>query len=130
MRSRHTNRSSSTNWAIGITCVWTLLMTLWLPMIDNARSYQQIFTNIKLSLPNRYACVTSLHLGDAQRDLLYYYADIKTQPFETVQRLDCDLYLIQNDRNNKVNPGADWKQIWHGKRSSERHESFRLYKHV
>ena len=130
MRSRHTNRSSATNWAIGITCVWTLLMTLWLPMIDNARSYQQIFTSLKLSLPNRYACVTSFHLGAAQRDLLYYYADIKTQPFETVQRLDCDLYLIQNDRNNKVNPGADWKQIWHGKRSSERHESFRLYKHV
>jgi 4-amino-4-deoxy-L-arabinose transferase-like glycosyltransferase len=130
MRSRHTNRSSATNWAIGITCVWALLMTLWLPMIDNARSYQQVFTSFKQSLPRKYACITSLHLGTAQRDLLYYYDDIRTQPFETVQRLDCDLYLIQNDRNNKVNPGADWKQIWHGKRSSERHESFRLYKHV
>jgi len=130
LRSRHTNRSSATNWAIGITCVWTLLMTLWLPMIDNARSYDQVFTSLKHALPKRFACVTSAHMGSAQRDLLYYYADIKTQPFETVQRLDCDLYLIQNDRNNKVNPGADWKQIWHGKRASERHESFRLFKHV
>lgn len=130
LRTRHTNRSSATNWAIGITCVWTLLMTLWLPMIDHARSYQQVFTSLKQALPAKFACVTSSHMGSAQRDLLYYYADLKTQPFETVQRLDCDLYLIQNDRNHQIDPGADWKQIWHSKRAAERHESFRLFKHV
>ena len=130
LRSRHTNRSSATNWAIGITCVWTLLMTLWLPMIDNTRSYGQVFNSLQRALPANYACVTSRHLGSAQRDLLYYYADVKTQPFETVQRLDCDFYLIQNNRNHQIDPGADWKQIWHGKRPAERHESFRLFKHV
>ena len=130
LRSRHTNRSSATNWAIGITCVWTLLMTLWLPMIDNARSYKQVFTSLKHALPARFACITSRQMGSAQSDLLYYYTDVKAQPFELVQRLDCDFYLIQNDRSNQVNPGKDWKLIWRGSRVSERHESFRLYKHV
>ncbi len=130
-RAKHTNRSSATNWAIGLTCVWTLLMTLWLPMIDSARSYQSIFTNLKHALPKQYACVTSNHLGDAQRDLLHYYANLKTQSFETTQRLDCDLYLIQDSRSNeKIEPGPDWKLIWSGKRSHERRESFRLFQHV
>ena len=130
-RAKHTNRSSATNWAIGMTCVWTLLMALWLPMIDNARSYHDIFTDLKQALPKQYACITSNHLGDAQRDLLHYYANLKTQPFETVQRLDCDLYLIQDARGSKkTTPGADWKLIWKGKRSSERREAFRLFKHV
>ena len=130
-RSKHTNRASATNWAIGMTCVWTLLMSLWLPMIDNARSYQPVFTNLKHALPNGFSCVTSRNLGDAQRDLLHYYADLKTQSFEMTQRLDCDLYLIQDTRDRAiVEPGPDWMLIWSGKRMTERREAFRLFKHV
>ena len=130
-RSKYTNRSSATNWAVGITCVWTLLMTLWLPMIDAARSYSDVFISLKHKLPTHYACVSSNHLGEAQRDLLHYYANVKTQPFETVQRLNCDLYLIQDTRGSeKTMPGADWKLIWKGKRISERREAFRLFKHI
>lgn len=128
-RSQHSNRSSTTNWAIGMTCVWTLLMTLWLPMIDSARSYGQVFTQFKDMLPKQYACITSNHLGEAQRDLLHYYANVKTQAFETEQNLNCDLYLIQDERGReKIEPGSDWRLIWNGKRLNERRESFRLFK--
>jgi hypothetical protein len=127
-RSQHSNRSGATNWAIGMTCVWTLLMTLWLPMIDSTRSYKLVFTDLKHALPTKFACITSSHLGNAQRDLLHYFANVKTQNFETDGTLNCDLYLIQDDRNReKIEPGADWKQIWSGKRVSERKESFRLF---
>ncbi|HAJ70654.1 MAG TPA: glycosyl transferase [Methylophilaceae bacterium] len=127
-RSQHSNRASATNWAIGMTCVWTLLMTLWLPMLESARSYSTVFTSLKKSLPKHYACVNSNHVGDAQRDLLHYYAHIKTYPLETVQQLNCDLYLIQDDRGRKkIEPGHDWKLIWKGKRISERKEGFRLF---
>jgi 4-amino-4-deoxy-L-arabinose transferase-like glycosyltransferase len=130
LRSQHSNRSGATNWAIGMTAVWTLLMSLWLPMIDSARSYQTIFTDLKQALPNKYACVTSNHLGKAQRDLLHYYANIKTQTIETDGTLNCDLYLIQDEKNREiVEPGKDWKLIWGGKRVAERRESFRLFQH-
>jgi hypothetical protein len=57
--------------------------------------------------------------------------NLKTQSFETEQRLDCDLYLIQDTRGNeKIEPGPDWKLIWSGKRASERRESFRLFQHT
>lgn len=127
-RSQHSNRSSATNWAIGMTCVWTLLMTLWLPMIDSARSYGAVFTQLKNTLPQKYACITSNHLGDAQRDLLHYYANVKTYAFETEQNLNCDLYLVQDEKGReKLEPGQDWTLIWSGKRISERREGFRLF---
>jgi len=130
-RSQHSNRSSTTNWAIGMTCVWTLLMTLWLPMIDSARSYGPVFTQLKKALPTQYACITSNHLGEAQRDLLHYYADVKTLAFETEQNMNCDLYLIQNEKSReKVEPGPDWKLLWNGKRLNERRESFSLFQRV
>ena len=130
LRSQHSNRSGATNWAIGMTAVWTLLMTLWLPMIDSARSYETLFTDLKRTLPNQYACLTSNHLGKAQRDLLHYYANIKAQLVETDGALSCDLYLIQDERDReKIAPGKDWKLIWSGKRVAERRESFRLFLH-
>jgi 4-amino-4-deoxy-L-arabinose transferase-like glycosyltransferase len=131
LRSKHSNRSAATNWAVGMTCVWTLLMTLWLPMIESARSYEDVFKSLKSALPQDYACITSNHLGDPQKDLLYYFADVKTLPFETEQQLNCDFYLIQDDRNReKVEPGQDWNLVWKGKRVSERKESFRLFQHI
>ncbi len=131
LRSQHSNRSGATNWAIGMTCVWTLLMTLWLPMIDSARSYVNVFSSLKQALPTKFACVASNHVGKAQRDLLHYYTDVKAQSVETEGILNCDLYLIQDERGrDKVDPGHDWKLIWSGKRVTERRESFRLFQRV
>ena len=129
-RSQFSNRSSATNWAIGMTCVWTLLMTLWLPLIDSARSYDNVFSSLKKILPAKYACVKSQNLGGAQRDLLHYYANIKPLSAESEQALTCDLYLIEDEKGrDKIEPNSDWKLIWSGKRASERRESFRLFQH-
>jgi 4-amino-4-deoxy-L-arabinose transferase-like glycosyltransferase len=127
-RSQFSNRSSATNWAIGMTCVWTLLMSLWLPLIDSARSYHQVFSGLSKALPASYSCMKSQSLGSAQRDLLHYYANIKTLNAESEQSLTCDLYLIEDEKgSDKIEPSADWKLIWSGKRVSERRESFRLF---
>lgn len=131
LRSQHTNRSSVTNWSIGMTMTWTLLMALWLPWINAAKSYKPVMLSLGKVLPKNYACINSRNLGEGQRDLLNYYTGAVTLPLETLQRLDCDLYLIQDLRGDtKIQPGQDWKLIWHGKRASERRESFRLFQHI
>lgn len=131
LRSQHSNRSSATNWAIGMTAVWTLLMTLWLPMIDSARSYGPVFSSLKSALPANYACISNYRLGEAQHDLLHYFADVKTQNLETEGTLNCDLYLVQDERGReRIDPGTDWRLIWQGKRISDRRESFRLFQRV
>lgn len=129
-KAKRSNRAAVTDWAVGITMVWGLLMTLWLPWLDAAKSYRAMIADMQKALPARYACVTSLNVGDSQRALLDYYADIRTQPFETTQHVDCDLYLFQDERNReKIEPGTSWKLIWQGKRAADRRESFRLYQY-
>jgi 4-amino-4-deoxy-L-arabinose transferase-like glycosyltransferase len=129
--AKRSNRAAVTDWAVGITMAWSILMTLWLPWIDSAKSYGPMMSSLRKAIPSQYACITSRNLGDAQAALLNYYTGLHTQAFETVQRLDCDLYLIQDERGNeKIDPGNDWKLIWHGKRKADRRESFRLYRQL
>lgn len=128
LRAKQTNKSTVTNWAVGMTFGWGLLMTLWLPMIDSAKSYSHVFTSLGRSLPTKYACMNSLHVGNAQQFLLNYYTEATVQPLEDGQSLSCDLYLIQDERGEvKTDPGERWTLIWDGKRAADRRESFRLY---
>ena len=126
--NKRSNRAAVTDWAIGITMVWGLLMTLWLPWLDSAKSYDSVYAGMQKALPADFACVTSRNVGEFQLSMLHYYTGIKAQRFENVQRLDCDLYLIQDERRReKIEAGPEWELIWKGKRPSDRRESFRLY---
>lgn len=125
---KRSNRAAVTEWAVGITMTWSLLMTLWLPLIDSARSYQPVFTGIKQHLPERFACINSRNLPPAQQALMHYYTGIRVLPLEISPALACDLYLIRDQRNQAVlEPGSDWELIWQGKRPAERKENLRLY---
>jgi 4-amino-4-deoxy-L-arabinose transferase-like glycosyltransferase len=127
--SRRSNRAAVTDWAVGSTMVWSLLMCLWLPWIDSAKSYAGVMYGIAQSVPSQFNCMQSANLGSAQEALLDYYTDIR---IEAVQRDgQCDLYLIQDERSSpRIKPNQEWKLIWEGKRAAERRESFRLYQRV
>lgn len=126
--NKRSNRAAVTDWAVGMTMLWGLVMTLWLPWLDATKSYQGTFESLRKALPSSYACITGRNLGDSQRGALDYHADIHVQRFETAQSLGCDLYLIQDERGqNKIDPGPDWRLIWEGRRPSDRRESFRLF---
>ncbi|HZV61943.1 MAG TPA: glycosyl transferase [Methylophilaceae bacterium] len=125
---RRSNRSAVTDWAVGMTMAWSLLMTLWLPWIDSARSYKDIMLSIQKALPASYTCMNSSNLGSAQTALLDYYTGIRTLPVTAGQGPECDIYLIQDERKReKIQPGPEWQLIWQGKRAADRRESFRLY---
>lgn len=129
VRAKQTNRSTVTNWAVGMTFGWGLLMTLWLPWIDAAKSYQPVFASLYKALPAHPDCINSLNVGRSQRMLLHYYTNVDLLDFESSQQLSCDFYLIQDDRGfSKMQPSDEWKLIWKGKRVADRKESFRLYK--
>lgn len=126
--TKRSNRAAVTDWAVGMTMAWCLLMTLWLPFINHARSYAPIMSELKQALPAHFGCINSKFVDQPQQALLEYYTDIRAVPLETEPRLECDLYLIQDSRDrDRVEPGQDWHLIWQGKRAAERRESFRLY---
>lgn len=128
--NKRSNRAAVTDWAMGITMVWGLLMTLWLPWLDAAKSYHGMFMSMQKALPASYACVTGRNLGSSQRALMDYYLGIQADRFETEQRIACDLYLVQDERKGKIaEPGLEWKLIWQGQRPSDRRERFYLYQY-
>lgn len=130
---KHSNRAAITDWAVGMATAWTLLMTLWLPWIDAARSYKGVMQEIQQHMPKQYACLSSKGLGDSQMALLDYYTNMKAHPVELSQHIDCDIYLIQGehgkDKGNQVGIGSEWKLLWEGKRAAYTRENFRLYQY-
>jgi 4-amino-4-deoxy-L-arabinose transferase-like glycosyltransferase len=130
-KTTRSNRSIVTDWAVGITMCWGLLATLWLPWLDSIKSYRGLVSSLQTALPAHYECIASHGVGDAQRALMDYYAEIRTRSLGAAESSNCDLYLIQDERNHeKIEPGQEWKLLWQGKRPSDRRESFRLYQHL
>ncbi|BCM25915.1 ArnT family glycosyltransferase [Methyloradius palustris] len=128
INAKRSNRAAVTDWAVGITMAWSLLMTLWLPWIDHAKTYEHVVAEIKHALPAHYDCIIGRDISDSQLALLHYYANIRTEQAQNNSQLNCDFYLIQDDRDrSKYQPGDEWKLIWQGKRPTDRRESFRLY---
>ncbi|OIR04572.1 hypothetical protein GALL_132420 [mine drainage metagenome] len=128
IRAKQTNKSAVTNWAVGMTFGWSLLMTLWLPLIDSAKSYQSVFTSLNTTIYGQQSCINSLDVGLPERRLFNYYTNITLLPVEDTKQLNCTLYLIEDSRGiSKMQPSDEWKLIWRGKRPADRKESFRLY---
>ncbi len=131
LRAKQSNKSTVTNWAVGMTFGWGLLMTLWLPWIDAAKSYQPVFASMYKILPAQYGCINSLNVGQSQRMLFNYYTDINLKSLEKTQAPNCDFYLIQDERGvSKMQPSDEWKLIWRGKRAADRKEGFRLFQRI
>jgi 4-amino-4-deoxy-L-arabinose transferase-like glycosyltransferase len=116
-------RRAVTNWAAGVTLIWILAMTLWLPWLDNGKSYRGVFASLKHALPAQYRCIASTNVGPTQRAMLQYLGDITTQRDAAHT---CDLLLTQG---SGMRPGSksEWHQIWEGGRPADKDERFRLY---
>ena len=128
INAKRSNRAAVTDWAVGITMAWSLLMALWLPMIDSAKSYQGVMLSLQQALPVKPSCINSLGFGQAQQALLDYYTDLRVMPLKNEAIPSCHLFLVQEDKNHAhINLGEDWKIIWQGNRPADRHEKFTLY---
>ncbi|MHB9101253.1 MAG: ArnT family glycosyltransferase [Sulfuricella sp.] len=127
-RSLPRNPRAVLNSATGITLVWVIMMTLWLPWLDAGKSYRSMIASLQQALPARHACISSNKLGEPQRALLEYYADILTRRTETHQGIACDLLLVQGfSRNPEAPPGPEWNKIWEGNRPGDKLERYWLF---
>ena len=130
-RSLRSTRRALVNWAAGITMVWMLVMTLGVPLVDQARSYRAIAAKLVLALPGGFGCVAAKNLGDAQRVLLDYFVGLRTVRVEYPAASRCNVLLVQAspERSTPPAPGpAGWIEFWRGSRPGDRNEVFVLYR--
>jgi 4-amino-4-deoxy-L-arabinose transferase-like glycosyltransferase len=117
---------SVTFWAAGITLLWGLAMTLILSWIDYGKSYRTVAQALKKNIPAGTRCIESRGLGEAQRAVFDYHAEVVTQRLERSAEGRCALLLIQAREGESDNIGPGWKFLWEGRRPRDR-ERFRLY---
>jgi len=129
-RIGRSNRRAIINWAGGMTMVWMLAMTLWLPWLDVSKSYRWMITSLQQALPAQYNCISSRNLGETQRAMLEYYAGIITQRSDMSGTVDCDLLLIQGRAQDPPTVGVDWERIWQGNRPGDFYERYYLFQHL
>ncbi|ULJ64308.1 ArnT family glycosyltransferase [Wielerella bovis] len=128
-RKRIRGRQAVTNWAAGMTLVWALLMTLFLPWIDAAKSYRPVVQNmqntlpknIKGSLKNGTACLFIHPNSDNAIISWQQYGDL---PFTTRQN-DCRYELVAFNPKRQAAPTTG-KILWEGRRPRHKKERFAL----
>jgi 4-amino-4-deoxy-L-arabinose transferase-like glycosyltransferase len=113
--------------ALGITLFWVLFSTLWMPWVDNAKSYRSVYLAMQPHLPVQHGCIASQGLGESTRPMLEYYLGILTQRLELNPQAQCDTLIIDGWPAQKPQLSSDWQLLWQGARPGDDGEMFWLY---
>lgn len=114
-------------WTFSLVLTWGLANTLWLPWFDSARSYRATFESLAKNLPRNNHCISSRGLGEGERAMLEYLADLRTQRDELAGPSFCPTILVESKGNITPPPDQGWHLVWSGARAGETRESFQLY---
>jgi 4-amino-4-deoxy-L-arabinose transferase-like glycosyltransferase len=126
--ARRSNRRTLLNWAAGVTLVWCLYSTIWLPYLDSRRSYRHVIESSAVHLPDR-GCVASRNVGDSQRVLWRYFTGVVLVREDTPAAADCNDLLVQYGRQEGAPPVLPgWFVTWDGRRRGDITERYVLYR--
>jgi 4-amino-4-deoxy-L-arabinose transferase-like glycosyltransferase len=131
-RHRHALWKSLVLPAGGVALSWLLLMTLWLPLLDHARSYHPLVQRLALHLPDR-GCVVAARLSRSQLAALEVHGTwrLSLDPRTT----DCQWLLMSHQerlntpaslQQTPVLPG--WALVARERRPSDRDEVMLVYR--
>jgi len=125
--SRLTAANAVCTWAAGLATVWGLLLTLWLPYLDYGMAYRSVAASLEQVLPRDASCVASTGLGEPQRAMFDYYADLVTRRTEKDPAARECAWMIEQ-RAGAVQPPSDasWQEAWTGARPGDLRERFVL----
>jgi hypothetical protein len=120
----------------GAALCWALLMSLWLPLLDHARSYQPLMSLVQkhmASLSDSKAidgCVYTHGLSGAQQAALRYYT--KRPLIEANRGVACGWLVTDSEAVPNLPEYvalSDWKLITTIRRPSDKSETWLIYAH-
>jgi hypothetical protein len=98
---------AAARWSVGLTTIWLLLMTLWLPWIDYGKSYRGVSADLREGAGPHPGCIARRGLGLAQRASLDYFNGIRTVGGSR-RRKDCRHLIVQaTPRQREGSAGLD-----------------------
>ncbi len=121
-------RQAVTNWAAGVTLAWALLMTLFLPWLNAAKSHAPVVhqmeaalsSELKQQLSDGLECISIDGQDQRTRIAWTQYSHIKT----TTDNPTCRYRLIRQAAN--IGAPSGWQTLWQGARPRNKAETFLL----
>ncbi len=114
--------------AAGTTLCWSLLMTLWLPLLNHGRSYAPLVTKI-VTVTGPAACVQALSLSNAQVAALMSHGKMRLRPAGPVQA-DC-AWLIMDAHALPAHAdrvrGWGWQEVTRWRRPTDNDETLVIF---
>ena len=121
----------------GAALCWLLLMSLWLPLLDFARSYvpwvQQIQQTMKVHGSTSPGCMMTYGLNVGQMTAFHYHGGFQIKPLddaESPQIASCYWLLVDNDSRPELAQVAhvkEWRRVETIKRPANKNEDVTLY---
>lgn len=118
----------TTNWAVGMTLLWCLAVTLWQPWFAHTKNYQPIAAELRSALAGQGdICIVRRGVGDTQRAALDYFAGIRTRPYASGG--ECPLLLTYATHTTSAKVRGEGTLIWERRLGGGRKaETFKLYR--
>jgi 4-amino-4-deoxy-L-arabinose transferase-like glycosyltransferase len=116
---------AAARWSVGLTTIWLLLMTLWLPWIDYGKSYRSVSTELRQALGTHPGCIARRDLGLAQRASLDYFSGIRTVGGSKAR--ECR-HLIAQAGTGSAKDLPGWTLLRETSRPGDKSERLRLYR--
>ena len=119
--------------ATGALMCWVLLMTLWMPLLNYARSYKPLALQVKTWVKEP-SCVFALSLTRSQIAGLGFHGNFKMMNFkDTKDPASCE-WLIANpanlQQNKKVLDESSWMKIRVIRRPADKREDIVIYQRI
>ena len=114
----------------GTTLCWMLLMTLWLPLLDYARSYAAMSRQVA-KLVDKTACTEVFGLSNAQLTALQYHGGLTLR--RAALGAVCPYLVVDADAQKTLALGVnlpDWAFLATLRRPADKNETLLLFKRV
>jgi hypothetical protein len=100
--------------AAGTTLAWLLLMTIWLPPLDYARSYAPQVRHLRTLVGPRPGCLLVYGMSDSQVAALQFHGNFTLRAWRSPGAQECQWLAVASERGNlpaqlRADPhSADW----------------------
>jgi 4-amino-4-deoxy-L-arabinose transferase-like glycosyltransferase len=109
----------------GVALSWLLLMTLWLPPLDHARSPRVWVDRVSALVPPDTACAWAPGLAPAPVAALEHFARWRVDaatPLGAAAPASCPLLLVQTRQRRAFDAPEGWRVVGHAMRPADRDE--------
>ena len=126
-RNRHPLWKSLVLPASGVALCWLLLMSLWLPLHDYARSDRPLVRRVAQHVPAQ-SCIAAPALSRGLWVALEYFGGFRVDGAHALEHSSCDYFLRTEFRSLAAAPVPGWALVARERRPTDREELTAIYR--